>query len=127
MMSRGRRSGISREHRGGHTLRYRVGLLLRRILASFRSHCGFLAVVAVFVILATVDNLLTPPFEAADEHRHYAYVRHLARGYGLPAQGIPVADLEHYGPFQEASQPPLYYALAALVTAGWWHAVRVGI
>jgi len=87
------------------------------MLASLRSHYGLLAVVTVFVLLATADNLLVPPFEGADEHRHYAYVRHLAQGRGLPIQNIPVTDLESYGPFQEASQPPLYYALAALVTA----------
>ena len=92
--------------------------LLSRALSLCREHGVLVGIVVLFIILATIDNLILPPFEAADEHRHYAYVRHLAQGQGLPAQDTPVTDLWSYGPFQEASQPPLYYFLAALAT-GW--------
>ena len=73
---------------------------------------SFLALVAVFVVLGTVYNVCTPLFEAPDELFHYPFVRHLALGGGLPVQDT--ADPEPW--HQEGGQPPLYYALAALVT-----------
>ena len=54
------------------------------------------------------------PPETPDEIFHYAFARHLAAGNGLPVQGPELT-----GPWeQEGSQPPLYYSLIALVTAG---------
>ncbi len=59
-------------------------------------------------------SLVVPPFETPDEIYHYAFARHLAAGGGLPVQGP-----EKTGPWeQEGSQPPLYYGLVALATAG---------
>jgi len=70
------------------------------------------AVVLAFLILGLVYSVVTPLFEASDELWHYPFVQHLAEGGGLPVQ-----DPAHPGPWrQEGSQPPLYYALAALVT-----------
>ena len=70
------------------------------------------AVVLAFVVLAATYSVVTPLFEASDELCHYPYVAHLANGGGLPVQ-----DPAHPGPWlQEGSQPPLYYALAALIT-----------
>ncbi len=77
---------------------------------------GLLLVQTLFVALSLTYNLATPPFEGADEHRHYAYVRHLAQGRGLPAKDTAPPDLTSYGVYQEGGQPPLYYALAALLT-----------
>ncbi len=65
--------------------------------------------VCTFVILAMSYSLVTPLFEAPDEVWHYAYVRWLAEGHGLPA-----LEGDHSGANQEAAQPPLYYAVAAL-------------
>ncbi|MCJ7739163.1 MAG: hypothetical protein MUQ10_17920, partial [Anaerolineae bacterium] len=76
-------------------------------------HCGIIAVVAIFVCLATFDNFVTPPFEAGDEHQHYAYARYLVREHALPPQDGAITG---FGPEHEASQPPLYYVLAALAT-----------
>jgi len=78
-----------------------------------RRHGGIVAVVIIFVCLATFDNLITPPFEADNEHLHYAYVRYLVQERSLPLQDDTV---QGYGPGHEASQPPLYYVLAALAT-----------
>lgn len=56
----------------------------------------------------------TPVFEAGDELWHYPMVRHLADGNPLPVQ---VFDPALAGPWkQQASQPPLYYALGAALT-----------
>jgi len=65
-----------------------------------------------FGLLAAVYSLTTPLFEAPDEPWHYAYVRWLAEGHGLPR-----LDDDASGAYQEVAQPPLYYALAALVSS----------
>ena len=70
------------------------------------------ALVAVFLALGALYSVMTPLFEASDELWHYPFVQHLAQGGRLPVQD-PAAP----GPWrQEGSQPPLYYALAALIT-----------
>lgn len=70
-------------------------------------------IIGLFFLLAVVYSLVTPLFEAPDELWHYPFVWHLARGGGLPKQDPDNPQL--WG--QEGSQPPLYYALAALLTA----------
>jgi 4-amino-4-deoxy-L-arabinose transferase-like glycosyltransferase len=58
----------------------------------------------------------TPLFEASDELWHYPLVQHLANGGGLPVQRAGQNDAD--APWrQEGSQPPFYYAVAALVSA----------
>jgi len=69
-------------------------------------------VVGLYVILAIMYSVVTPIFEASDELWHYPFVQHLANGGGLPVQ-----HPDQLGPWrQEGSQPPLYYALGALIT-----------
>lgn len=71
-------------------------------------------ILALFIILGFSYALLTPAFEASDELWHYPMVQHLAGGNPLPVQ---VFDPALAGPWnQEASQPPLYYYLAAALT-----------
>jgi hypothetical protein len=65
-----------------------------------------------FCILTLLHNSATPVFEAPDEVWHYAYVRWLVGGHGLPS-----LDDDASGAHQEAAQPPLYYAVAALLSA----------
>ena len=123
---------MSYKRRNGRALARGVGLTLHplthpftRVLAPLRRHWVLLPILAIFIFLATTDNLVTPPFEGTDEHRHYAYVRHLAQGRGFPPRDVPITDNVSYGAFQEAGQPPLYYAIAALVTVGIPGADRV--
>ncbi|MBZ0283546.1 MAG: glycosyltransferase family 39 protein [Anaerolineae bacterium] len=68
-----------------------------------------------YVLLATIYSIVTPIFEASDELWHYPMVKYLAdNGLQLPPQ-----DPANPGPWrQEGSQPPLYYMLAAILTAG---------
>ncbi|MBE2222527.1 MAG: glycosyltransferase family 39 protein [Anaerolineae bacterium] len=75
----------------------------------------FLALIlGLFVLLGLTYALTTPVFEASDELWHYPMVRHLADGNPLPVQ---VYDPAQAGPWkQEASQPPLYYYVAAALT-----------
>jgi hypothetical protein len=55
---------------------------------------------------------MTPIFEKPDEPKHYAYVKYVADGHGLPLFATDERPLWR----QEATQAPLYYALAALGT-----------
>lgn len=89
-----------------------------------RRHAGITVVVALYLVLGMIYSVVTPIFEASDELWHYPFVKHLADGNGLPVQ-----RLDNLGPWrQEGSQPPLYYALGALLTYGIdtsdMHAVR---
>lgn len=58
-------------------------------------------------------SLATPPFETPDEVYHYAFVRHVAAGNGLPVQTPAVAEAW----LHEGSQAPLYYLLVGWLTA----------
>ena len=78
-----------------------------------RAESGILLVVLLFTVLAGAYSIITPMFEAPDELHHYFYVKHLADGNTLPIQDPAVESLWA----QEGSQPPLYYALAALATS----------
>ena len=77
------------------------------------AHWPLLLILAVFLVLSTAYNVGIPVLEKPDERWHYPYVKYLADGHGLP-----VYDPQVKQPWkQEGSQAPLYYALAALVTA----------
>ncbi|MBC7237435.1 MAG: DUF2142 domain-containing protein [Chloroflexi bacterium] len=73
-----------------------------------------LAIALGFALLSTLYSLINPILESPDEVYHYPYIKHLADGQGLPIQRSDQETLWE----QEGSQPPLYYALAALLT--WW-------
>jgi len=76
-------------------------------------HCLVLAgLLALFLLLATVYNAISTPFEAPDEIGHFYYVVHLLQAGRLPV--VPATDPPpNYE--QEGAQPPLYYASAALL------------
>ncbi|GIK43512.1 MAG: hypothetical protein BroJett011_73450 [Chloroflexota bacterium] len=78
-------------------------------------------ILLTFIILALVYSFVTPPFEAGDESRHYAVVKYMADTGRLPVQRPGEAQI-HWS--HEGNQPPLYYALAALLTfwidSGTW-------
>lgn len=65
-----------------------------------------LALLAGYFVLVATYSVVTPPYEAPDEVAHFKYVVHLLRTHTLPVQRM--------GEMEEAHQPPLYYALAAL-------------
>lgn len=66
------------------------------------------------IVLGIVYVFATPIFEASDEIWHYPVVREIAVNHRLPVQD-PAVDTAWA---QEGSQPPLYYAISALLT-GW--------
>jgi hypothetical protein len=73
-------------------------------------HWAAVVILVLYVVLATAYNLADPLFEPPDELLHFDFIRFLQREGRLP-----IIDLE--GPATEYHQPPLYYAVAALITA----------
>lgn len=71
--------------------------------------------VLLHVGLGLLYDRATPIFEASDEGLHFAFIRSLWQGGGLPVQD-PAVEAE-WG--QEGSQPPLYYLLMATLAGPW--------
>ncbi len=67
---------------------------------------------SVFVVLAATYAVVVPLFEGPDEDDHFRYAKYLADHRALPVQSFQAGGGEagHQG-----WQPPLYYALVALV------------
>jgi len=76
---------------------------------SSRATTRYLPIVA-FAFIGTVYALLVPPFELPDEPDHLAYVNFLAQQGKLPNQYDPTRAVP-----REGHQPPLYYAMGALL------------
>ncbi len=72
-----------------------------------------LVILGLFLGIGFWYSLATPPFETPDEVYHYAFVRHLAQGNGLPVQQAEVEEAWSH----EGSQAPLYYWLVGRLTA----------
>jgi len=70
---------------------------------------------SLFIILGVIYNVITPLWEAPDETAHFPYVLYLIREHRLPV----------IGEIGEDHQPPLYYALGAMVTF-WIDTSNVG-
>ena len=72
------------------------------------------AIIGLHLVLGLLYDWATPILEASDEGAHYAVIHWLAQGHPLPVQepGMPEKQWA-----QEGSQPPLYYFLAAGLTA----------
>ena len=79
-------------------------------MKKIRRH-SLLIVLIAYLLLGSLYSITVPLFEAPDERYHYGYVQHLASEHRLPTRG------EDSPAGHEASQPPLYYAVAALSTA----------
>ena len=75
---------------------------------------GIWILVTVYIALAGTYSVVTPVMEASDEVWHYPMVHYIAEHWSLPIQEPGVQTPWR----QEGSQPPLYYALGALLTAG---------
>lgn len=95
---------ITRQEQPAHIARF----------TQVRERLGFLAILGLFVGIGLWYSLATPPFETPDEIYHYAFVRHLAAGNGLPVQNPAVEEAWSH----EGSQAPLYYWVAGWLTSG---------
>src|SRR5512135_1174920 len=87
-------------------------------------------ILLLYLVLATLYAVYTPPWQAPDEPAHYNYIRYVAQNGSFPVLHMgdyPHAYLEQikaagFPPSMpidsiryEFHQPPLYYALAAVV------------
>lgn len=72
---------------------------------------GLLILLLAYLGLGIAYGIILPPFENLDEPEHFEVIRYVADTGQLPVHGAP--DTETYHIRQEASQPPLYYLLAA--------------
>lgn len=77
------------------------------------NHWPIAVILGLFLALGVVYSVVNPLFESPDEVWHYEYVRWLVEGHGL-ARPEEVGTAPWH---QEGSQPPLYYLLAAAITA----------
>ena len=88
---------------------------MRRWMRTWIDHprCGLALLVGGYLLLGVLYSFVTPVFEASDEIWHYPVVREIRNHGRLPVQEPGVkTDWA-----QEGSQPPLYYAMGALLTA----------
>ncbi|HOC22490.1 MAG TPA: glycosyltransferase family 39 protein [Anaerolineae bacterium] len=86
------------------------------MIAPSKANRGLIIILALFLILGTAYSALIPIFEISDEISHYPMVHYVATERALPVQ--PLEPGVEVGPWrQEASQPPLYYMLAAALTS----------
>jgi 4-amino-4-deoxy-L-arabinose transferase-like glycosyltransferase len=69
-------------------------------------------VLVLYLLVAISYSVITPVMEASDELWHYPMVKYIADHGTLPVQEPGVVTPWR----QEGSQPPLYYALGALLT-----------
>ncbi|MGQ9667734.1 MAG: ArnT family glycosyltransferase [Anaerolineae bacterium] len=70
--------------------------------------------IGLHLCLGVLYSVMVPAWEAHDEWAHYKYAEYLAKYRTLPAGGDPLTDLFGY---DQSTQPPLYYILAALPIA----------
>ncbi len=80
-------------------------------ITSYAIRFTFPLILIVYLLLGLGYSLASPILEPPDEMWHYPYVRHLATHGRLPPRD-PDSLLG-----QQSTQPPLYYATAALATA----------
>lgn len=93
-----------------------VKLPARRVSSAcvLRSHRLLVLILAIYLAGGVLHATNAPLLDVSDEPRHYAYIEHLASGGALPIQRLDQTEAE--APWhQEGSQPPLYYALMAVV------------
>lgn len=69
------------------------------------------AVLLVYILLASIYAAVTPIFEISDEVSHYPVVDYIARTGELPVQDPDRPNAWDW----EAAQPPLYYVLSAII------------
>jgi len=81
------------------------------VLSSQAKHRRLLGLIVLgHVLLAVFYSLIIPPWEAHDEWAHFRYAAYIAKNLTLPDPG---QRLTTEFQFDEASQPPLYYLMAA--------------
>ena len=71
---------------------------------------AIVAILIVYMVLATLYNFANPVFESPDEIYHYDFIRYIQKNGHLP-----VIDMD--GPETQYHQVPLYYIVTAAITS----------
>lgn len=103
--------------RGQHALKRLIGLLLRawKWINSLDIPLSPLQwILLLYVIFGFSYMAATPVFEANDELWHFGFLQYVRETASLPIQVFDGNDTVYA---QHGSQPPLYYAVAALLTS----------
>ncbi len=79
-----------------------------RNLPFLQQHVGLLFSLVIYLLLTSFYFFIVPIFEAPDEWTHTGHVKYMAEGHGLPVM-LPGQGI--WG----GQQPPLYYAIGALL------------
>jgi hypothetical protein len=87
-----------------------LSLTMKRLISAIQSNLLFTLILVGYLALALGFSVVDPIYESTDELHHFRYVRYLQEFQALPAHR---ADQ----PRILAHHPPLYYVIAALVTA----------
>jgi len=85
-------------------------LALKTLLSQIKHRHWLGLIVLGHVLLAVFYSLIIPPWEAHDEWAHFQYAAYITENLALPDPG---QRLTTEFQFDESSQPPLYYLLAA--------------
>lgn len=83
---------------------------MKRLISSLRSHALFTLILVGYLALTFGFSIVNPIYESTDELHQFRYVRYLQEFRILPEQ-------REDQPRIQAHHPPLYYVIAALVTA----------
>jgi hypothetical protein len=87
-----------------------LSLMMKRSISAIQSNRLFTLILVGYLVLAVGFSVVNPIYESTDELHHFRYVRYIQEFHALPEQR---ADQ----PRIQAHHPPLYYLIAALVTA----------
>lgn len=90
--------------------RYNQRLIMKRLTAAVQAHRLFTLILVGYLALAFGFSVVNPIYESTDELHHFRYIRYIQEFSALPEQR---ADQ----PRIQAHHPPLYYVIAALLTA----------
>ena len=87
-----------------------LSLIMKRLASVVQSNLLFTLILAGYLALAFGFSVTNPIYESTDELHHFRYIRYLQEFHALPEQRADQPRIQSH-------HPPLYYLIAALVTA----------
>jgi hypothetical protein len=87
-----------------------LSLTMKRLASAVQSNLLFALILAGYLVLAFGFSVANPIYESTDELHHFRYIRYLQEFHALPEQRADQPRIQSH-------HPPLYYLIAALVTA----------
>ncbi len=79
---------------------------------------SLIILIPAFIVLAACYAYATPIYESPDELKHVGMIHYIATYGELPVQDVVLDTQRDTWYEQEGSQPPLYYAITALLVRG---------